>query len=274
MANEAKSYKDYERAYKGYHYSVLKPEMLDYLHATTLKMLKIIIPILEKEKIRYFICDSTLLGAITLADFIPWDDDIDLCVLEEDYEKMTAALLSQLPDWMLVQCKATEPNYYHGWIKIRDRNSHIYPDEPLYACNGVFIDLYKLSLVNTSEVEYLIAREHLDYLDRRYRAGGISQEERDQRIKSNDLYQRMNTAAQAAQRAESEKGDVFLVWSPSKTLVEPVWCFHRKRYSFEGMELYSFFDAERYLIRKFGDNFRTLPQEEKRQVTYNRVDVL
>lgn len=82
------------RAYKGYHYSILKPEMLDYLHCRTLEMMKDILPIFEANNIRYAICGGTLLGAATTGKFIPWDDDFDVCVFDEDYDRMKELLIA------------------------------------------------------------------------------------------------------------------------------------------------------------------------------------
>ena len=52
------------KAYKGYHYSVLEPAALDYLHKRTFEMFKQVKAIFETNSIRYMICGGTLLGAI------------------------------------------------------------------------------------------------------------------------------------------------------------------------------------------------------------------
>ena len=69
--------------------------MLDYLHRRTLEMMKDILMVFEKNNIRYAICGGTLLGAATTGKFIPWDDDFDVCVFEEDYDRMIQLLIAE-----------------------------------------------------------------------------------------------------------------------------------------------------------------------------------
>ena len=258
------------RVYKGFHYSVLKPEMIQYLHTKTLEMLRIIIPIFERESIRYFICGGTLLGAVTTGHFIPWDDDIDICVLEDDYDRMIETLLPELPDWMQLQCSQTEPNYYHGWAKVRDKESHVYPDEPLYRYNGVWIDLYKLTLVKEKDVQRLVLQEHLDYLNRRCAVGGLSEQERDKRIAENDLLYKLKAERTNAEN-NNDVSETYVIWSASKIKVSPVMCTTRKSYSFEGIALQSFNHAEEYLKQHYGNCFADLPPEDARRVGINRI---
>ena len=41
--------------------------------------------ILKSEKIPYFLSYGNLLGAYRTGDFIPWDDDVDICLMREDF---------------------------------------------------------------------------------------------------------------------------------------------------------------------------------------------
>jgi len=264
-------YLNKSKAYKGYHYSLLKPEMLEYLHSKTLEMLAEVVKILERNKIHYMIVGGTLLGAVTTGHFIPWDEDIDLCVLDDEYERMIDCLINELPKGIIVQCKQTEANYYHGWIKIRDENSKIYPNEIHYKQNGVWIDIYRLVAVREKDISYRIVKEHLEYLNRRFSGGRYNWKEKWKRIHEHQLLYRIIKEKMKTFFC-GKKGKKYIILSASKIVVELEWCFPIKTYSFENMKLPGFYHAEKYLIEHYGNDFRKIPPEEMRRVGINKVE--
>ncbi|MBQ0612474.1 LicD family protein, partial [Proteus mirabilis] len=58
--------------------------------------LKHIHSICEKHNIKYWLDSGTLLGAVRNNKFISWDDDIDICMLREDFNKFLVIALSEL----------------------------------------------------------------------------------------------------------------------------------------------------------------------------------
>lgn len=55
-------------------------------------LLKQTIEFLDENQIRYSIMSGTMLGAVRHGGFIPWDDDIDIAILREDYDRLIEIL--------------------------------------------------------------------------------------------------------------------------------------------------------------------------------------
>lgn len=72
-------------------------EMMKRAWAAQMEVLQIVIEVCEKNKLQYFADWGTLLGAVRHQGFIPWDDDIDICLKREDYNHLIQILPEQLP---------------------------------------------------------------------------------------------------------------------------------------------------------------------------------
>ena len=72
-------------------------EMMKRAWAAQMEVLHVVIRICEKNKLQYFADWGTLLGAVRHQGFIPWDDDIDICLKREDYNRLIRILPEQLP---------------------------------------------------------------------------------------------------------------------------------------------------------------------------------
>lgn len=65
--------------------------------AAALDVLWEIDKICQKHGIRYFADWGSFLGAVRHGGFVPWDDDLDICMLRDDYEKFRAVCDKELP---------------------------------------------------------------------------------------------------------------------------------------------------------------------------------
>lgn len=266
------NYLQTSKQYKGFHYSVLPQKSFDYLHNRTLEIFKQVKAVFDANNIHYMVCGGTLLGAVTTGHFIPWDDDFDMCIFEEDYEKAIQLLIDNLPDDILVQCPKTEPHYFHGWVKVRDVNSKVEPATESYANNGVWCDIYKLTASKEKDVPYRIAKEHLAYLKRRLMVKDITKTDYKNRIRKASVYSRIFKGFMQSVFS-LKNNDVYIIWSASKIVLNKDWVLPLKTYTFEGEKVTSFNFAESYLIAHYGKDFAILPNEELRRIGINNLKI-
>ena len=108
-----------------------------------LEILKEIGKICKKHHIDYYLEGGTLLGAVRHQGFIPWDDDLDISVMKEDFPRLRKAILEELPADLVYQDNTTDHNFPFLFAKVRDKHSFIEePDLFRLKEQGIYIDIF------------------------------------------------------------------------------------------------------------------------------------
>ena len=102
-----------------------------------------------KNNIRYGLIAGSALGIVNYKGFIPWDDDMDMCILREDWNRFIEALIKDLSDDFYFQCFETDKKYntiMGPSMKIRKKNTYIKEVNFLLknrckSGDGIFIDV-------------------------------------------------------------------------------------------------------------------------------------
>lgn len=120
------------------------------LRRQQMRMLDILVEvdrICKRHGIKYWLSSGTLIGAMRHNGFIPWDDDLDIEMMREDYVRLLKVLKTDLPNWLALQDDETDPTYFFYYAKVRDRRSLMYENtgyDRMWREQGIYIDIFPM----------------------------------------------------------------------------------------------------------------------------------
>ena len=115
-----------------------------------ISLFKRLIQFLEENNLKYYATYGTLLGAVRHQGLIPWDDDIDICMPRDDYER----LLSMKKDLLMNNldlCSLHDKDYYMPLAKVHDTKSTVWEFKMYPFLFGVYIDIFPLDSTNLDD---------------------------------------------------------------------------------------------------------------------------
>ena len=120
----------------------------------------------EKLDLNYFLVCGSALGAARHGGFIPWDDDMDVGMYREDYNKFMAQAPSILPEGIFLQNYESDPAFPYVFAKLRNTNTTYIEtcSKGLNINHGIYIDIFPLDGYPSEPAE----QKKLAALKRRY----------------------------------------------------------------------------------------------------------
>lgn len=125
---------------------------IEDIKSTSLEVLKQIHEICVNESIKYSLAYGTLLGACRHKGFIPWDDDIDIVMLREDYDRFSEYCSCHDTPFSF-KSVTTDDKYHYLFAKACNKKTIV---EELYGnrndCDlGVYVDIFPIDFIGDTE---------------------------------------------------------------------------------------------------------------------------
>ena len=99
--------------------------------------------------LRYTLFAGTLVGAVVYGGFVPWDDDVDVCMPRADYTKFLGIAGDELGPEFFLQTTGTDRLYHQSFAKLRKHRTRVVQDtteeSPIH--HGIWIDILPLDRV-------------------------------------------------------------------------------------------------------------------------------
>ena len=119
-------------------------EELQQLHQVLYEILEQIIRICKKHQIPYFVIGGTAIGALYDQAILPWDDDVDIGMLREDYDRFLQVAPQELGADYFLSTVESDPHSPYYFAKVKKEHTcfidPLFPQVPMHP--GIFVDIF------------------------------------------------------------------------------------------------------------------------------------
>ena len=248
---------------------MIDPKELRKAQLIMLEMLVEFDLICKKHKLQYWLDSGTLLGAVRHAGFIPWDDDIDLSMPVEDYNKFIEIAKNELSENIFFQTRETDPSFKFDYIKLRSNKATITEfhekDKEINYHQGVFVDIFPMLTLENSEKNKKLYEETFEEIRACSSISLHTPNGIDNPLKREKLVKTLDKKHQGW-----EKENTKVVYS-GKMPDLATWfdfqeVFPLKKMSFEGLEFFVPKNSKHYLSENYTFDYMELPPLDKRTI--------
>lgn len=255
---------------------------IDTLHKHILQIMLSVDRVCREHEIRYYCWAGTMLGAVRHHGFIPWDDDMDICMPRPDYDRFMEHAHEWLPrplEALSIETSATFPGSFG---KIVDSSTTLIERGHSDYLAGIYIDVFPIDGVPASSLMRRIAVTRYKLLDKLlyflhrdpYKHGrGISSWPilLIQRLFTHEWARKKLRAANTAY--DYNKSEYVLDYDDGINGVIAKRILGKPTpVEFEGHELMGVEHADEYLRTKYGDYMVIPPHDNQRQHNFFYLD--
>ena len=250
------------------------------IQLTELEMLGELDRICRKNDIPYVIIAGTMLGAVRHGGFIPWDDDVDVAMLREDYLRFRTACGKDLDSLRFeFQDAEVTPGYRWGYGKLRRKDTLFLRQgqEDMPYFQGMFLDVFPLDPCPEGRMQRALWNLRCFLVRKRLWARTGKHVSKSaaaravyaavDRIPEEKILSGLDALIKKSRRYEGSRWVRILMFpTPNRQYAYlKKWYEQSREISFEGQIFPGPADADGYLSFKFGD-YMTLPPESGRKV--------
>ena len=135
-------------------------ETLKHQQQVGMKILKYLIEVCEEHDLTYFMYGGSLIGVVRHQGYIPWDDDVDVIMFREDFEKLNKILEKNIDNKFRFMNVLNEKTYHHTWGRLMLKNTIFkewWSDQVDYTPN-IYIDIFILDNVPNNKFKRFVHR--------------------------------------------------------------------------------------------------------------------